>query len=691
MEHTDRSLVAWTLAVAAVILSVFGSAYYLASRHVPLPSQNFGFRGFPTLLAIEFALTGLILAKKRPGNRIGWLFLIGAVGAGLQGLSEAFAIWAVAGKGSTTVIARLAAVGEDWVWMLGFGSGALTLALFPDGKPLSRRWSRWIWVCVAGTLVSVVAFVLTTRPLVFSGVDNPLGVRGMYEISNATIVFFFLLLLTGLASLVVRFRRTVGEEHEQMKWLASSAVIVVGAFTVYFIVYMVTRGDASSPVANVLESLIVFGVATIPVSIGVGVLKYRLYDIDVVIRKTVVFGIAAVMLTGVFVVAAVLIGVVVSGNDTTVHVVVALGVGLLFEPARRLATRIADRLVFGGRATPYEVLTEFTRRASGAYETADVLPRIAQIAAAGVGATGARVWVRVGDVLQPQASTGDLGPVAPVPVSGTELPTLPDDHAVAVVHRGELLGAIGVTMPANDPMTSEKARLVDDLAAQAGAVLANVRLIEELRASRQRLVAAHDEERRRIERNIHDGAQQQLVALTVKLRLAEQLADRDAAKTKEMLAQLQMEATEALEDLRDLARGIYPPLLADKGLVAALESQARKAPVPTTVDADGIGRYPQEAEAAVYFCCLEALQNVAKYANASRVTLTLSDGDGRLAFTVVDDGAGFDTAHIGYGTGLQGMADRLAALNGYLEVRSEPGNGTTVTGALPALAIGVVG
>ena len=240
-------------------------------------------------------------------------------------------------------------------------------------------------------------------------------------------------------------------------------------------------------------------------------------------------------------------------------------------------------------------------------------------------------------------------------------------------------------------LTPTEDKLVHDLAAQAGLVLRNVGLTEqllarldELKASRQRLVLAQDEERRKIERNIHDGAQQQLVSLSVKLKLLSQLTARDPVKATELADQLQLEARDALEDLRDLARGIYPPLLADKGLASALESQARKSPLPVSIDADGIGRFSQDIEAAVYFCCLEALQNVAKYANASHVTLTLSDGDGRLAFTVVDDGAGFDTAQIGYGTGLQGMADRLAALGGDLEVRSAPEQGTEIAGTLPA-------
>jgi signal transduction histidine kinase len=186
-----------------------------------------------------------------------------------------------------------------------------------------------------------------------------------------------------------------------------------------------------------------------------------------------------------------------------------------------------------------------------------------------------------------------------------------------------------------------------------------------------------------LERNLHDGAQQQLAALSVKVRLAQQLTSRDPKGATAMLEDVQTDATDALENLRHLARGIYPPLLADKGLVTALEAQVRRAPIPVQVRDDGIGRYGQDVEAAVYFSCLEALQNVAKYAEATQAEIVLTNGEGVLRFEVRDDGVGFDPARTGYGTGLQGIADRLAALEGSVDIRSAPGQGTTVIGRVP--------
>jgi signal transduction histidine kinase len=259
-----------------------------------------------------------------------------------------------------------------------------------------------------------------------------------------------------------------------------------------------------------------------------------------------------------------------------------------------------------------------------------------------------------------------------------------------VRHQGELLGAFTVEMPVSEPLSATSERLTEDLATQAGLVLRNVRLteelkatIEELRASRQRIVTAQDMRARKLERDIHDGAQQQLVALSVKLGLTEQLLARDPEKARSILAELKGDTTDAIETLRDLARGIFPPLLADKGLGAALQSQAGKAAVPTTVESDGVGRFSPEVEAAVYFCTLEALQNVAKYANANGASVRLAAPNGHLTFQVRDDGVGFDPGSAGGGTGLQGMADRLEALGGSLEIRSVVGEGTTVFGRIP--------
>jgi signal transduction histidine kinase len=275
-------------------------------------------------------------------------------------------------------------------------------------------------------------------------------------------------------------------------------------------------------------------------------------------------------------------------------------------------------------------------------------------------------------------------------------------RAAPIAHLGELLGLIVVERTDDDPpFVEEEDRALSDLARQVGLALHNVRLDsalqasldelqernEQLVASRARIVAASDEARRRIERNLHDGAQQHLVAMAVKVGLARQLLARDPATAEELLGELRNDVQVTVGELRELAHGIFPPLLRDRGLPEALVTAANRAPLETVVRAEGLGRYPEELEAAVYFCCLEALQNAGKHAGAAAsVTVDVAEADGELRFAVSDDGVGFAVDGTPTGHGFENMADRLGAMGGRLSVSSSPGAGTVVRGAVPLSA-----
>ena len=374
------------------------------------------------------------------------------------------------------------------------------------------------------------------------------------------------------------------------------------------------------------------------------------------------------------------------GDAGIADTAIAAAVGLAVWPAFRVARRLADRIVYGRRATPYDVLAGFSDRVGATYAGEDVLIRMATAVGEGVLAERSDVWLDLEGGSRLSASWPDgADPVDAVQGDDDRSAVFP------VEFRGQRLGMLGVRKPVGDRMGGADHKSVAQLASQAGPVLHNVALTEELKArlvdlhaAQRRLVTAQDGERRRLERNIHDGAQQQLVALAIKLKLAEALVERDPERTRGMLADLQNDAHGALEDLRDLARGIYPPLLADQGLVAALGAQARRSPLTIAIDApEDLGRFPPEVEAAVYFSCLEGLQNVAKYAEATNVHVSVARANGHLTFSVSDDGRGFDRSATSAGTGLQGMTDRIAALAGALEISSTVGGGTTVAGTIP--------
>jgi signal transduction histidine kinase len=682
-EVLERRLRALAWALGGLIVACFATDAvfaYLNRNGSPAAQTSWSSTGIIGLLSVlpilGFPIVGFILTIKRPRNWIGWIMLL--VGLSIAVPFDGYAQYALLTRHGELPAGRLAAAigGPFWVPLIML-AGVFLVLLFPDGHvPPGWRWFAWS----AGVVMALAMAVVLTAPGPFEAIPaytNPLGISWI-EPLQLLILLIPLSIVGAAISLVQRYRRSTGTERLQLKWLAAAvSVVAVTYLIVEPLSAAVGFGEQASWI-GVLQAFALFTFGLIPIAIGFAVLRYRLYEIDVVINRAVLFGSMAVFITVVYVGVVAGVGALAgSGGSPLVSALAAAIVAIAFQPARRRAQRFADRLVYGKRATPYEVLSAFSERLAGAYGDEDLLPRMARILGEGTAAERADVWLKAGDQLQPVAVwPTDAVPRAPRPSNRAE-------GLVPVRHQGEVLGALSIEKRPGEQISPTEDRLIADLASQAGLVLRNAALIEDLRRSRQRLVAAQDEERRKIERNLHDGAQQQLVALAVQLKLARTLVDRDPERAGQMLDGLQGSATSALEDLRDLARGIYPPLLADKGLAAALDAQARKAAVPVTVDSKALGRYPREVESTLYFCALEALNNVAKYAEASAARVHLAQADGHVSFAVTDDGRGFDPAATAYGTGLQGMADRLAALGGTLRVRSSPGDGTTVAGTLP--------
>ena len=654
--------------------------------------------GVIVLALFGWLSVGALIVSRQPRNWAGWLFLIIGAPLPLLALTQQLVIYGTKVEpGSIPLLHLWAFVGEYGIYPVALLP--LLFLLYPDGHPPSRRWRWAIAGLVGGTAVAVLGFLFRPGPFnAFLGDGilyvNPLGIDALAGIGTAMVTIGGVAALVSAFSTVIavllRFRRSQGEERQQMRWLAYVASLAGVFFVLQWVLGLVGEilgPDADAPTFELFFALtaftIVFGV---PVAYLVAIFRHGLWELDVVVKKTVQYGVLFVAAMALIGVVVILPGVFVFGIDRRVIPGIAIGVllTLVLSLLRLPARRFADRIVYGERSTPYEVLSDFADRVGGTYSVDDVLPRMAQLLGEATGGRAARVWLRVGDVWRAEATWPHDAPAAEdVATIGEALPVFAGDQAFEVRHKGALLGALTVNEAPDDPMTPTKTKLVRDMAAQAGLVLANVRLIEDVRESRRRIVSAQDERARKLERDIHDGAQQQLVALSVKLRLAENLVDRDPSKARELLSGLQMDAGDALETLRDLARGIYPPLLADSGLAAALEGQARRAPIPVRIVPDGVGRYGQEIESAVYFCCLEALNNIAKYADASTAEIRLAQTDDQLSFEVIDDGRGFEPAVAGHGTGLQGMADRLAAIDGTLEVTSEPGGGTRVRGRVP--------
>jgi signal transduction histidine kinase len=639
-------------------------------------------------ILIPAFLTAAVLAMRaQPANGAVWAL----TGAGLFGVASSFGSHLAAWRTGIAVSAveagdipgapadydTLAAIGIDvslWAWIpAAFLLATFLLILFPAGRAPSRRWRAALWVAGA----SMVALSLQGTVRLAPWVQRPYAtVLGEAEGTTMAGVIGLLMLplmaiaLAAVIRIVVMYRRTSGEERLQYRWVAWALglYVVVGIFGFSA---LQTLGDLGGLVSTLL-------LANIPVSIAVAITRYRLYDIDVVISRTFVVFIGVVYV-GVVVGVGSLVG---SGDEP--NAVLSVGATALvavgFQPVRRRLERVANRLVFGRKATPYEVLSEFSRRVAATSD--DLLDDAARSLAEGTRAE--RVVISV--MVDGEAAEAAAWPVEPP--SGSTEPV-----SFSITDGDTTLGSLDVYLPSGQQLQDDDRRLAEQLSSGMGLALRNQLLterlearVEELRESRRRLVAVQDETRRRLERDLHDGAQQQLVALKVKLGLGRAIAAKDdATQTAELLERLSGEADAAVDAMREFARGVYPPLLEAEGLASAIGAQARRAPIPVSVDSDGIGRYPREIESTVYFCVLEALRNTVRHANASEARVNLSQDNGSLEFQVTDDGTGFDQG-AGWGVGLTAMADRLDALTGDLSIHTEPGNGTTLTGTIPVPA-----
>lgn len=393
-------------------------------------------------------------------------------------------------------------------------------------------------------------------------------------------------------------------------------------------------------------------------------------------------------------------------------------VALAFEPLRVRLKRTVARLIHQDRRTPYQVLARFPSTVTGFYPSEELPARMAKVLVEGTDTARAEVWLAVHGRLElaacwPPDAPCPVGPGAPHPrfdddpVPARDVDIGPADRSaeavadvrqrtVPVRERGELLGALSVVLRDGQQLTPVEERLFAGLAAQSALALRTAGLREELerrlaeleqraddvRDSRRDLVARQDAERQRLERNIHDGAQQQVIALLVSLRLTQTLLTRSPDRAGALLADQAQAAGATVDTLDALARGLYPSLLTEAGPEAALRAIAQLSPIPVTLTSFGVRRYPPQVEATVYFCCLEAVQNASKHSAATAITIDLRGQADGIAFTVTDDGRGFVP---GRSTGgLANMRDRVESLQGTVTIESTPGRGTVINALVPA-------
>ena len=637
--------------------------------------------------AVQVAIGALIVVR-RPGNIIGLaLVAVGtfsaAYTAGIvtaESLDEAGRLDAAAWVSLVSLILT-----TPTIWLI-----VAIWLLFPDGRTSTQLDRRLLWG--SGILAAAVTFsgvfatpqvLPETKAYPHPFIDDELA-QTIFDLGGGGTVLIFFFGIYVAIRLIRRMRHGDPNERRQALWIAVAVILNV---TILLANVAIAPLGTEDRAFWLIDSV---AVVLIPLAIGVAIFRYRLYDIDTIVSRSVTFGTLALFIGGVYVAIVVGVGELLGGDSGFgLSILASVLVAMAFQPVRRRVDRWANRLVYGERATPYEVLVRFSRR-SAELSDEELLERIPHMIVDGTGAATATLWTRTDGGFR----TGSVWPADTDTrhIEGADRFDDPDaDYSLPVFHDGELLGGLSLVKEGGETMTPAEEDLVADLASGLGLALRNSRLTGELRrqvaeleASRERVLAASDEARRALENDLDSGPQQQLVALKVKLGPTRKLAERAGAeKTAKLLARLEVEAGEAIQAVRDFAGGIYPPLLEAEGLAVAIAHQARNAAIPVEITAEQVGRYGRDVEAAVYFAALEALQNTAKYAEASSVSVELTDTGGELRFEVSDDGKGFDTSSVIRGVGLTGMADRLDTVGGSVSIESRPGEGTVIAGSVP--------
>jgi signal transduction histidine kinase len=526
-------------------------------------------------------------------------------------------------------------------------------------------------------------------------------------------------LASTMPALRLRYLASAGRDRERLQWMGAGAVLAGGlALAATVLHVLVAWPGPLAATAAACTALFWLGMIAGDIrAFGPAAGRVLVQLIAVAGFTAVVCVIYMVLVLGVGSGPATASDRELLGLSMLAAAVAAIG----YLPARERLMAWATHAVYGAREAPDEALRTFGNRLTRAISMDELLLQLAESLRKTMALTSAEVYTGAGDVLERAVSVPDSGPrsivvtarertvVTRAGVSGSAwatvwLPALLDGReknqlrVAPVSHAGQLLGLIVIERPGDgDTFTDEDDRVLTDLARQVGLAFHNAQLdsalqntLDELRAqaealreSRARVVASGDAERRRLERNLHDGAQQNLVALAVSLRLARDVLAEEPEAAGQMLDQLAEDLKVTIGELRDLAHGIYPPLLADSGLGKALEAAASRSPLAVRVTAEGLQRYSPDIEAAVYFCCLEALQNAAKHAPKATVDVRLWEESGGLLFSVTDDGPGFSAVVARSGHGYMNMADRLGAIGGTVRWQSEPGQGASIQGSIP--------
>ena len=673
---------AWSLAALSIIIAIITFAAAVWYGIFTGDFQSFiTHQALTPFLTIAFTVVGALVASRVPKNPIGWIFLSVGIFYTLTGFGVVYQIY------RPPLLERISFPSYElvnwftnWLWMPAFFLPiTIVLLYFPDGHLPSPRWRFVSWSAALGIGFSVLVVMLHPGPLNYWDLEsNPFSIPAaapfLEMLSNVGFVLLAIGFVGSVFAFLVRFRRSQGEEREQMKWLVYALGFMLSVFLIVIIVGLIVPDTPlTSDLSITLTNLTILGIA---IATAIAILRYRLYDIDLIINRTLVYGAltAGVIVIYVLVVAAV--GLLFQQTNNLFISLVATGlVALLFQPLRDRLQSGVNRLMYGERDNPYSVLSGLDRRLEESLSPETTLPIVVETVAQALKLPYVAVELADQDGFRPAASYGLS-------------PTRKDQHiALPLVYQNERIGRLVLSprSPGESFNPAEK-DLLADIARHVGVAANAVLLTENLQRSRERIVTAREEERRRLSRDLHDGLGPQLVSLGFKVEAAQNLLGEDQEAVGKLLQQLKTQTKSALGDVRRIAYDLRPPALDQLGLVPAIHEHIASLELPGGLEIklkspDEMPALPAAIEVAAYRIVLEAVTNVIHHSGASRCTVDLQ-ANGWFEIEVSDNGKGLPE-HLILGVGVRSMRDRTSELGGAFNIMNNPGGGTQITARLP--------
>jgi two-component system NarL family sensor kinase len=688
MSNQTARRLAWSITLTSVALVAIGLAMSILAliadeNHLgPFPHQF-----FTPLLTIAYGVVGALVAARHPHNPIGWMFCATGFLSALNMLSAGCSLYdqhAMAIPGGD--FARWLTI---WVWipniLLPF---TFLLLLFPDGRLLSARWHPVAWAAGLGTAVISVGVALYPGPLEALGQTeaNPFGISGGAGFLNALMVVAVPFLLVGIfgsiTSVVIRFRHAVGIERAQLKWLAFAGVIVVVGNILGSIPLMIWPDDPLAMEVSIIATDCT--IVSIVVAAGIAILRYRLWDIDIVINRTLAYGSLTTLIVGIYVLIVGVLGTLFqTGSSLPVSFLATGIVALSFQPLRQHLQRDVNRLMFGERDDPYAVLGRLSARLEAVVAAPVVLPTIVETVVEALKLPYAAIALKEGEQFV----------IAAEHVRSSVWTRKPDGDVdiLPLVYQSEKIGQLLLAPRApGEPFSPTDRQLLETIARQAGIAVYNVRLTQDLQRSRERLVTTREEERRRLRRDLHDGLGPALAAMSFKLDASANLVGHDPEYARTLIVELKAQIQTLLADIRRIAYDLRPPALDQLGLVGALQEQItsnQAQGLHITLEApETLPPLAAAVEVAAYRITLEAIHNVSRHAHAQHCWVHLSLCD-NLCLEISDDGRGIPD-HVHPGVGMISMRERTEELGGTCVFNKRPGQGTCILVQLPLVTDG---